>query len=100
MVQRPPRALFADRSFFGAYRVERSAGPSNFLTHGTTIHGAQFLDEKRRRQPVTYYHPNGPAGQLFAGLQGRLPNNQIGAVGLGAGSLVCYSKPGEEWTFF
>lgn len=99
-VQRPLRALFADRSFFGAYRVERSAGPSNFLTHGTTIHGAQFLDEKRRRQPVTYYHPNGPAGQFFAGLQGRLANNQIGAVGLGAGSLVCYSKPGEEWTFF
>jgi hypothetical protein len=99
-VVRPLRALFADRSFFGAYRVERAAGPSNFLTHGTTIHGAQFLDEKRRRQPVTYYHPNGPAGQLFAGLQGRLPNNQIGAVGLGAGSLVCYSKPGEEWTFF
>jgi hypothetical protein len=100
VVQRPLRALFADRSFFGAYRVERSAGPSNFLTHGTTIHGAQFLDEKRRLQPVTYYHPNGPAGQLFAGLQGRLPNNQIGAVGLGAGSLVCYSKPGEQWTFF
>jgi len=100
VVQRPLRALFADRSFFGAYRVERSAGPSNFLTHGTTIHGAQFLDAKRRRQPVTYYHPNGPAGQLFAGLQGRLPNNQVGAVGLGAGSLVCYSRPGEEWTFF
>ncbi len=99
-VHRPLRALFADRSFFGAYRVERSAGPSNFLTHGTTIHGAQFLDEKRRRQPVTYYHPNGPAGQLFAGLEGRLANNQIGGVGLGAGSLVCYSKPGEEWTFF
>jgi hypothetical protein len=100
IVQRPLDALFADRSFFGAYRVERSGGPSNFLTHGTTIHGAQFLDAKRRRQPVTYYHPNGPAGQLFAAMQGRLPNNQIGAVGLGAGSLVCYSKPGEEWTFF
>ena len=100
VVQRPPGALFEDRSFFGAYRVERAAGPANFLTHGTTIHGAQFLDEKRRRQPVTYYHPNGPAGQLFAGLQGRFPNNKIGAVGLGAGSLICYSKPGEEWTFF
>jgi hypothetical protein len=30
-VVKMPRALFADRSFFGAYRVERSAGPSNFL---------------------------------------------------------------------
>jgi hypothetical protein len=99
-ILRSQRPLFADRSFFGAYRVERSGGPSHFLTHGTTIHGAQFLDAKRRRQPVTYYHPNGPAGQLFAAMQGRFPNNEIGAVGLGAGSLVCYSKPGEEWTFF
>lgn len=100
IVGRAQRPLFTDRSFFGAYRVETSGGPSHFLTHGTTIHGAQFLDAKRRRQPVTYYHPNGPAGQLFAALQGRLPNNQIGAVGLGVGSLLCYSKPGEEWTFF
>ncbi|HYN82828.1 MAG TPA: fused MFS/spermidine synthase [Gemmatimonadaceae bacterium] len=100
MVQRPLRALFTDRSFFGAYRVERTSGPANFLTHGTTIHGAQFLDSTRRRKPVTYYHPNGPVGQLFAGFWGGLPNNQVGAVGLGAGSVICYSKPGEEWTFF
>jgi hypothetical protein len=100
MVQRPLRALFTDRSFFGAYRVERTSGPANFLTHGTTIHGAQFLDSTRRRKPVTYYHPNGPVGQLFAGFWHGLPNNRIGAVGLGAGSVICYSKPGEEWTFF
>jgi hypothetical protein len=49
---------------------------------------------------VTYYHANGPAGQLFKALQGRFANNQIGVVGLGAGSLLCYSKAGEQWTFF
>jgi hypothetical protein len=94
------RNLFAARSFFGAYRVDRFGGPANFLTHGTTIHGAEFLDSLRRLRPVTYYHPNGPAGQLFTALEGRFANSQIGVVGLGAGSLLCYSKAGEEWTFF
>jgi hypothetical protein len=26
--------------------------------------------------------------------------NNVEVVGLGAGSLVCYAKPGENWTFF
>jgi hypothetical protein len=94
------RILLTDRSFFGAYKVERMYGPANFLIHGTTIHGAQFLDSARRLMPVTYYHPNGPVGQLFTALRDRLPDKRIGVVGLGAGSLLCYSRPGEEWTFF
>jgi hypothetical protein len=94
------RILLADRSFFGAYKVQRISGPANFLIHGTTIHGAQFLDSARRLNPVTYYHPNGPAGQLFSALQARLPDKRIAVVGLGAGSLLCYSRPGEDWTFF
>lgn len=100
MARRSDRILLADRSFFGAYEVERMYGPANFLIHGTTIHGAQFLDSARRLMPVTYYHPHGPVGQLFTALQERLPDKRIGVVGLGAGSLLCYSKPGEEWTFF
>ena len=98
--QRSEKIIFADRSFFGAYRIIRAAGPSNILAHGTTIHGAQFIDAARRRLPVTYYHQRGPAGQLFAALQQQLQGKRIAVVGLGAGSLVCYSKPGQEWTFF
>jgi hypothetical protein len=92
--------LHSDRSFFGAYKVERGSGRANFLIHGTTIHGAEFLDSARRLTPVTYYHPNGPVGQLFTALQDRIPDRSIGVVGLGTGSLLCYSKPGEQWTFF
>jgi spermidine synthase len=39
-------------------------------------------------------------GQLFSALQERIPDKRIGVVGLGTGSLLCYSKPGEQWTFF
>jgi hypothetical protein len=98
--QKSERIIYRDRSFFGAYSVQRTAGPANFLIHGTTIHGAQFQDSARRRLPVTYYHPHGPVGQLFTALQDRFPQKRIGVVGLGTGSLDCYSKPGEDWTFF
>ena len=99
LAQRYARDLYQGRSFFGAYRVE-NAYTSHRLVHGTTTHGAQFQDSVRRRLPVTYYHPKGPVGQLFAALGSRLDSTKIGAVGLGAGSVLCYSKPGQSWTFF
>jgi hypothetical protein len=99
LAQRYARDLYQGRSFFGAYRVE-NAYTSHRLVHGTTTHGAQFQDSVRRRLPVTYYHPKGPVGQLFAALGSRLDSTSIGAVGLGAGSVLCYSKPGQSWTFF
>ena len=95
----PESVLHRERSFYGAYRVAR-LDDVTFLYHGTTIHGAQFGDSARRLQPITYYHPSGPAGQLFESLGARLDGKRIGAVGLGAGSLLCYGKPGQEWTFF
>ena len=99
LAQKYTKDLYQARSFFGAYRVE-NAYIAHRLVHGTTTHGAQFQDSARRRLPVTYYHPKGPVGQLFAVLGSRLDGKSIGAVGLGAGSVLCYSKPGQKWTFF
>jgi hypothetical protein len=90
--------IFTDRSFFGIYRVTRSVGPSHILYHGSTIHGAQFLTSPH--SPITYYHPNGPVGQVFDSLQRDRASRNVGVVGLGTGSILCYSRPGEDWTFF
>jgi hypothetical protein len=95
----PESILHAERSFFGAYRVVQM-GDVRFLYHGTTVHGAQFGDSARRNRPLTYYHPAGPAGQVFQALGARLGGKRIGVVGLGAGSLLCYARPGQEWTFY
>jgi len=91
--------LDTERSFFGSYRVAELRR-ATFLYHGTTIHGAQFEDSARRTRPLTYYHPDGPVGQVFRSLAPRLEGKRIGVVGLGAGSLLCYARPGQEWTFF
>ena len=100
LLMRSRATIYTDRSFFGIYRVTRATGPANVLYHGTTIHGAQFTDGKRTLRPVTYYHPNGPVGDVFRELGPRLAGREIGIVGLGTGSILCYARPGQEWTFF
>ncbi len=100
----------AERSYFGVYRVIQSAdGEFNVLQHGTTLHGAQRIRDKRGRlvadlQPATYYHARGPMGSavrltsMLAAAARVEPS--FGVVGLGAGSLACHASAGERWTFF
>lgn len=72
--------LLQKRSFFGVLVVQKGiedAGnyvtllgrsqqmPTHRLTHGTTLHGKQFLDPEFRRTPLTYYHRTGPIGQIM-----------------------------------
>jgi hypothetical protein len=92
--------LRQDRSFFGVIRVERSDdGRLNQMIHGTTTHGAQLLDPAGRRTPLTYFHPTGPAGQVMAAVRGPRMR-RVAVIGLGTGSLGCYSRRGDHWTFF
>lgn len=92
--------LARERGFFGVHKVEVTAdGDLHLLQHGTTVHGAQYTDPARWREPLTYYTANGPLGQLFAWppLAERL--RRVGAIGLGAGAAACYREPGQDWTF-
>jgi SAM-dependent methyltransferase len=93
--------LYADRSFFGSYRVAVEEDPrSHLLYHGTTVHGAQLRAPGRRRLPTTYYHPAGPPGWVFDALGPGLEGAEITVVGLGTGSLLCHGRPDQRWTFY
>nr|WP_306305977.1 fused MFS/spermidine synthase [Methylomonas koyamae] len=70
------------------------------LYHGTTKHGAQRLTPGNLTTPLTYYSKPGPIGQVFAEFDNENQHWNIGAVGLGAGALACYFKPGQQWTFY
>jgi spermidine synthase len=87
-----------ERSFFGVYTVKRDPAGYHLLVHGTTLHGAQRIDAQRWREPLTYYHRDGPLGQLFNALGAR--PRAIGVVGLGVGTVACYRRPGQRWTFY
>jgi len=89
------------RNFYGILRVDNHATPPmRVLINGTIEHGAQSLDPARRLQPLSYYHPAGPLGQLFARIGGGPLTQDVAVVGLGAGSVACYAHAGERWTFF
>jgi SAM-dependent methyltransferase len=88
------------RSYFGTYTVNSSEnGRVRSLSHGTTMHGMQLMDEPTR--PVSYYPSTSGVGIAMAKaseLYG--PDASIGVVGLGTGTLACYRKPGQTWQFF
>ncbi|MCC7487665.1 MAG: fused MFS/spermidine synthase [Burkholderiales bacterium] len=87
------------RSFFGVHTVVRDeSGRFRVLLNGITVHGAQHLEHALRHEPTTFYHRDGPLGQLFSalGAGGRL--RRIALVGLGTGSAVCHRAPEREWT--
>lgn len=95
------QVLFSERSFFGVYRAMREPERNlHVIFHGTTLHGAQNLHPKKRLQPLSYYHPSGPAGEAFKALAENGLNKPVAIVGLGAGAMACYGKPGQGFVFY
>lgn len=90
------------RSYFGIYTVrDYPDSQMRLLSHGTTLHGQQSTDPVLRRMPLTYYGPGSGAGIALANAEALFgPSARVGVVGLGTGSLACYHRPGQAWTFF
>jgi len=68
------------------------------MKFGTTLHGAQFMDLENRKTALTYYTNGGPLGQIFKAMRPRAL--KVSAVGLGVGTVACYARPGDHWTFY
>ena len=85
-----------DRSFFGVNTVTlKRDGRFAALVHGTTIHGAQHVEPGRRREPLTYFHRDGPVGSFFRHLP-EAGGRSVGVIGLGIGTTACYRRPGDD----
>lgn len=92
--------LLKERNFFGVREVREDAQKRvRVLMHGTTSHGAQSIDPAKRREPLSYYHRPGPAGDIFRALP-PVADRRVAVIGLGAGALATYAGAGEEWTFY
>lgn len=93
------------RSFFGVLKISETqvaavGGQIRMLAHGTTLHGAQAQNPSYRCQPLVYYAPRTPIGQVFQAKARASSSLRIGAVGLGTGSVAAYARPGDHLTFF
>jgi len=92
-------SLLEARSFFGVYRVRRW-DDYILLQHGTTTHGGQSIVASRKTEPLTYYHREGPLGDLFRLTTDSVGPREVAIVGLGSGTTACYARPGERWTYY
>jgi hypothetical protein len=93
------------RTYFGIYevRVRTSGGEpiARTLTHGTTLHGIQNLIPEIEHEPTSYYARRSGVGIAFANAQALFgPGAHLGVIGLGTGTLACYARPDQSWTFF
>ncbi|WP_165073898.1 fused MFS/spermidine synthase [Paludisphaera rhizosphaerae] len=91
------------RNFFGRLRVLHEPVSDVFrLMHGSTLHGQQGRSPATREEPSTYFTRSGPIGDLFTAMVANLdrPGTRVGVVGLGTGTLACYARPGQDWTFY
>ncbi len=104
-VQALEESVVTKRNFYGVLRVteERDAGGAyRRLTHGKTEHGTQYLDPAKRRLATTYFGPGTGAALALENHPKRRRGEalSIGVVGLGAGTLAVYARPGDRLAFY
>ncbi len=93
----------SERNFYGALRTY-DTGPAEAddsvrrLIHGTILHGEQFLNETRRREPTSYYGES--SGIAVALRVADPPGRRVGIIGLGAGTIAAYGRPGDTFRFY
>jgi len=92
------------RSFYGTMRVQQETTDEGemyrTLVHGTIQHGTQYFgDDDDRTSPTTYYVHDSGIGLALDWCCNSKPR-RVGVVGLGAGTLAAYGKPGDVFRFY
>src|SRR5215213_4122137 len=93
--------IATERNFFGIWRVTTNPYEEfRSLYHGNTVHGVQLKDASRKCEATSYYHKDGPIGQIFEVYNNKPTMKPVAAIGLGAGTIGVYSAPGQQWDFY
>ena len=92
------------RNFYGMLRIRNEAGdeqpePVRELLHGTILHGRQVLAPSKRDIPTSYYGEKSGVGLALGALHAR-GHVRAGMIGLGAGVLASYCRPGDVFRFY
>jgi hypothetical protein len=93
-----------ERDFYGVVRTADHATPVPYrsMYHGGIMHGGQLLGDSFRNTPADYFSPTSGYGRAFTALRelkGRQPL-QVGVIGLGAGVIGAWMRPGDALTFY
>jgi hypothetical protein len=91
------------RNFYGTLSIndaERDDPADNVrqMYHGAVKHGEQYAVAARRREPTTYYGPTSGIGRAIESAP--TGPRHIGLIGLGAGTLAAYARPGDRYRVY
>jgi hypothetical protein len=95
----------AVRNFYASLRVTQDmfsypGTTVRTLMNGSIQHGTQiFGTEELRHTPTTYYARNSGVGLAVDNCCGSRARN-IGVIGLGAGTMAAYGRPGDHIRFY
>lgn len=96
------RARRMDRNFYGALMVVDSGvlpdDRVRRLYHGSTLHGEQYLSPANRRWPGSYYSSSSGVGRAIEAAPAG--PRRVGLIGLGAGTLAAYGRPGDVYRVY
>jgi hypothetical protein len=89
-----------ERNFYGVVRVRdwKRVAKLRAMYHGSITHGCQYLAPAKAMEGSCYVSPTSGYGRLLRTMEGR--PRKVGVIGLGAGSLMAYARPGDEWIFY
>jgi hypothetical protein len=93
-----------ERDFYGVVRTADHARPVPYrsMYHGGIMHGGQLLGEEFRHTPADYFGPTSGYGRVFRSLREMSPKKPltVGIIGLGAGVVAAWMRPGDALTFY
>jgi len=93
-----------ERDFYGVVRTADHTSPVPYRTmyHGAIMHGGQLLGDSFRNTPADYFSPGSGYGRVFASLREMQPKKPlaVGVIGLGAGVIAAWMKPGDRLVFY
>jgi hypothetical protein len=93
--------LVRTRNFYGALKVSQAGSGDlamRILSNGPIRHGSEFLVPEKSRIPTTYYALESGVAAAIRTLQKRSEN--VGIIGLGAGTLASYGRSGDVYRFY
>jgi hypothetical protein len=93
-----------ERDFYGVVRTADHPDPVPYrsMYHGGIMHGGQLLGDSFRNTPADYFGPTSGYGRVFTSLREIAPRQKlsVGVIGLGAGVIAAWMKPGDRLVFY
>jgi spermidine synthase len=93
-----------ERDFYGVVRTVDHSDPVPYrsMYHGGIMHGGQLLGDSFRNTPADYFSPTSGYGRVFQSLHEMHPKQPlaVGIIGLGAGVVASWMKPGDRLVFY